>query len=121
MDKWEAQYAFWSGFGVPAYEANSVPDRNKVSFPYITYEPANSSFNDTSYLSASIWTRSSSWEQADVLSDSILDALKNGGKYVACDGGALWFCPGSPFSQSMGDEHDDKIRRKILSITLQFV
>ena len=40
MDRYEAQYAFWSSFGVPAYEQNSVPDLDDLTFPYITFEAA---------------------------------------------------------------------------------
>lgn len=121
MDKWEAQYKFWSGFGVPAYEQNSVPDADHVVFPYITYEAASSTFNDDAYLTASIWTRSVSWLEADTISDSIESALNNGGSIVPHDDGAIWYTAGNPFSRSMGDPNDSLVKRKYLSVTAHFI
>lgn len=121
MDRWEAQYEFWSGFGVPAYEQNSVPDADHVVFPYITYEAMSSTFGGDVFPSASIWTRSTSWLEADSLSDEIERALRNGGVLVPHDDGAIWFTPGTPFSTSMGDPNDDLVKRKFLSVTLHFI
>lgn len=121
MDRWEAQYQFWSGFGVPAYEQNSVPDADDVTFPYITYQAASSGFGGVSYLSASIWTKSTSWLTADHISDLIEDTLKDGGVFFPYDGGAVWFTLGDPFSESMGDPSDDTVKRKLLSVIVQFV
>lgn len=120
MDKWQALFSFWSGFGVDAYEENSVPDRDDIAFPYITYESAMSGFDESATLSANIWTRSNSWEQADVLANAIYDRLKNGGFVTHYDGGILWIIPREPFAQSMGDPDDDKIKRKLLSVTVNF-
>lgn len=121
MDKWEAQYQFWSGFGVPAYEENSVPDRDHVIFPYITYQSSSSGFDEDTFPSASIWTRSSSWAAADALSDAIENALKNGGVVIRHNTGAIWITPRTPFSSSMGDPEDDMIKRKSISVTLHFI
>ena len=120
MDKWEAQYKFWSGFGVPAYEQNSVPDADHVVFPYITYEAASSAFNEEAYPNASIYTRSTSWEEADRISDLIETRLKNGGYVIKYDGGGVWFTIRPPFSQSTGDPNDNMIKRKLISVTLHF-
>lgn len=120
MDKWEAQYQFWSGFGVPAYEQNSVPDADHVIFPYITYEAASSSFDEEAYVTASVYTRSTSWEEADRISDLIETKLKNGGFVILCDAGGVWFTIRPPFSQSTGDPNDDMVKRKIISVTLHF-
>lgn len=120
MDKWEAQYEFWSGFGVPAYEQNSVPDADHVVFPYITYEAASSTFDEEAYLTASVYTRSTSWEEADRISDLIEASMKNGGIVIKCDDGGIWYTARSPFSQSMGDPNDNMVKRKMLSVTLHF-
>lgn len=119
MDRWQAQYAFWSSFGVPAYEENSVPD-NPV-FPYITYESAASAFDDDYFVNASVWTRSTSWAQADALSDAIEQNLTYGGKVLPYTGGMIWVTLGAPFAQSMGDPEDGMIKRKRLSVLLHFV
>jgi len=117
-DKWQAQYNFWSGFGVTAYEEHSVPD--EAPFPYITYQAVTSNFADSVSVSASIWTRSYSWETADSISDNIQESLKDGGTLQPYDGGVIWVTPGFPFSQSMDDPTDDVIKRKFISVTLNF-
>lgn len=120
MDRWEAQYSFWASFGVPVYEANSVPDLDEVTFPYITYDARAAGFDGDVLANASIWTRGSSWAQADGLSDAIESRLKNGGETVAYDGGLIWITAEAPFAQSMGDPDDDRIKRKLLSVVLHF-
>lgn len=121
MDRWEAQYKFWSGFGVPAYEQNSVPDADHVVFPYITYEAVSALPGSNAYPTASIWTRSTSWLGADSLSDEIERTLRDGGILTPHDGGAIWFTPGAPFSTSMGDPNDDLVKRKVISVTAHFI
>ena len=120
MDRWEAQYAFWSSFGVPAYEVNSVPDADEVVFPYITYEAASARFDGNAMINPSIWTSSTSLLTADNLADLIESRLKNGGELVAYDGGAIWITAEDPFAQNKGDPDDDRIKRKVLSVTLHF-
>lgn len=120
MDRWEAQYSFWSSFGVPAYEETSVPDRDDIAFPYLTYSAVAAPFNGDVLANASIWTRSNSWLQADTISDLIEAALKNGGRVVNYNGGMLWITAEAPFAQSMGDPEDDKIKRKLLSVAVHF-
>lgn len=120
MDRYEAQYNFWSSFGVPAYEVNSVPDLDRVTFPYITYEAAAAMFDNDVQLNASIWTRTTSWLQADTLSDAIETALKDGGQILHYTGGTIWITADNTFAQNMGDPDDDRIKRKLLSVVLHF-
>lgn len=120
MDRFEALYSFWAGFGIPAYEQNSVPDADSISFPYITYEAVVSGFDEDAFSNASIWTRNTSWSEADRLSDMIEADLKNGGRIVPYSGGMLWITPEAPFSQSMGDDADNLIKRKVLSVAIHF-
>ena len=120
MDRYEAQYRFWSSFGIPAYEQNSVPDLDKVTFPYITYQAAASPFDGDVSVNASIWTRSTSWLSADTLSDAVEYRLKNGGAVLPYTGGVVWITPDTPFAQSMGDPDDDRIKRKLLTVTCHF-
>lgn len=118
MDRWEAQYSFWASFGVPAYEENSVPDLDEVTFPYITYQAVTSPFDGDAMVNASIWTRSTSWLSADQLSDAVETRLKNGGATVPYTGGLLWYTAETPFAQNMGDPDDDRIKRKLLALIL---
>ena len=124
MDRWETQYSFWASFGVPAYEENSVPDADEITFPYITYQGVSGGFNADVPVSASIWTRSPSWLSADTLADVIEAKLggRNGGGYVQRhDGGGIWITAENNFAQNMGDPEDDLIKRKLLSVVLRFI
>lgn len=121
MDRWEAQFEFWGSFGVPAYEQYSVPDADELTYPYITYQAASGLWDSTASLTASIWTRSTSWAQADALADMIADELAHGGKGIRYDDGIIWLTAAEPFAQSMGDPDDDRIRRKVLQVRCNFL
>lgn len=133
MDKWEAQHYFWSSFGTDAYEEHSVPD--KAKFPRITYEAATSTFENIVSITASIWTRSTSWASADSIADAIEFYLKNQGRKVTInskeiaiplcipiDGGYLRvFIGDTTFAQKMDDPEDDQIKRIVLNVQMEFM
>ena len=119
MTKASALYNFWSGFGLTAYEENTVP--TDATFPYITYQVATDSFGSEVALTASVWYRDTSWVEANAKAEEISRYISRGGKTIPVDGGALWLKRGTPFSQSMGDETDDLIKRKYLNITAEFL
>lgn len=120
MDRYEAQYRFWSQF-LPAYDENSVPTgENRPKYPYLTFECLTAPFDGDVLVSASIWTRSTSWETADKKADEIYNALKNGGAVVPYDGGIIWFTAETPFAQRMGDPGDDLIKRQVLQVVAHF-
>lgn len=118
----QAIHQFWSMFGLTAYEENAVPTGDDApKFPYITYSVAISGFNEENQLSASIWTRSTSWVTANNMADAILKYIGMSGKILKCDGGAIWIKRGVPFSQSMGDPSDSLIKRKYINTTAEFL
>ena len=119
MTKAAAIYQFWSGFGLTAYEENTVPDDAK--FPYITYQLVTDSFDNEIQLTASLWYRSESWTAINAKTEEISQKISRGGKIIPCDGGASWLKRGQPFAQNMGDENDDLIKRKYLNITAEFI
>ena len=119
MTKAAAIYQFWNGFGLTAYEENSVPD--DATFPYITYQLVTDSFDREIPLTASIWYRSESWSGINAKTEEISQKISRGGKIIPCDGGAIWLKRGQPCAQSMGDESDDLIKRKYLNITAEFM
>lgn len=119
MTKAAAIYQFWSGFGLTAYEENTVPTDAK--FPYITYQVVTDSFDAEVALTASVWYRGTSWVEANAKAEEISRTISRGGKTIPVDGGVLWLKRGTPFSQSMGDETDDLIKRKYLNITAEFL
>ena len=119
MTKAAAIYQFWAGFGLTAYEENTVPD--DAAFPYITYQLVTDSFDREIPLTASIWYRSESWTSINAKTEEISQKISRGGKIIHCDGGAIWLKRGQPFAQNMGDESDNLIKRKYLNITAEFM
>lgn len=119
MDKWQAQHQFWSSFSIPAYEENSVP--KDPTFPYITYQAVSGGFEAILTVSASIWTRTTSWTQADAKADEIERYIRSMG-YPEIDGGRYRVYIGdTTFAQSMGDPNDDQIKRKLLTVNFEFL
>ena len=118
MTKAAAIYQFWSGFGLTAYEENTVPE--DAAFPYLTYQLITDSFGQEVPPVANLWYRSESWKDANAKVEEISAAIGRGGKIIKCDGGCIWIKRGQPFAQNMGDESDDLIRRKYINVVLNF-
>ena len=119
MTKAAAIYQFWSGFGLTAYEENTVP--TDAVFPYITYQLVTDSFYREIPITASLWYRSESWTAINAKTEEINQKISRGGKIISCDDGAIWMKRGQPFAQNMGDESDDLIKRKYINITAEFM
>jgi len=117
MDKAQAIHTFWSGFGLPAYDENTVPDN--APLPYITYGVQTASIDETVYPSASIWYRGKSWEAISKKADEIYEAIKRAPQTQKVDGGRMFITPGTPFAQRMSDE-DDSIRRILIQVNIEF-
>ena len=118
MTKAAAIYQFWSGFGLTAYEENTVPE--DAAFPYVTYQFVTDSFDHEVAAAASLWYRGESWTAINAKTEEISAHIGLGGKIIKCDGGRIWIKRGQPFAQNMGDESDDLIKRKYLNLTFEF-
>lgn len=119
MNKIQTLHAFWSGFGLKAYDENSVPDGAK--FPYITYDVAVDDFGSFVATNASLWYRSSSWADITAKEQEIADFITRGGRMLSYDGGAMWIQKSHPWAQRYGDSSDDMIRRIILSLAIEYL
>ena len=119
MTKAAAIYQFWSGFGLTAYEENTVPE--DAAFPYITYQLVTDSFDREVVATASLWYRSESWTAINAKTEEISKKIGASGKKIAVDGGGIWIKRGQPFAQNMGDESDDLIKRKYINISIVFI
>lgn len=119
MTKAAAIYQFWSGFGLIAYEENTVP--TDAAFPYVTYQLVTDSFDREVAATASLWYRSESWTTINAKTEEISAHIGLGGKIIKCDGGRIWIKRGQPFAQNMGDESDDLVKRKYLNLTFEFM
>lgn len=110
---------FMAGFGIPAYAAASVPD--EAAFPYITYELAVDDFwGGEVALAMDIWYRGDSEAGPNTKAREVSKALV-GCKCIPCDGGGIVLKKGSPFCQGMGDRADDKIKRRHINLTAEFI
>ena len=119
MTKAAAIYQFWSGFGLTAYEENTVPE--DAAFPYVTYQLVTDSFDREVAATASLWYRGESWTAINAKTEEIAQYIGLGGKIIKCDGGRIWIKRGQPFAQNMGDESDDLIKRKYLNLSVEYL
>lgn len=121
-DSYQALQQFWSSFGWKAYDENTVPDdaMELNNGKYITYEAAISAFDETTYLTASLWMRSSAWDEISLKAIEIFESIGRGGKLLNTNNGYLWVTRGTPFAQRMGED-DDMIRRIYLNIQAEFM
>lgn len=122
MDKEQALHKFWSGFGLTAYDENTVPDNALTTNggKYLTYNVATASLDEPTPLYANLWYKSSSWAEITVKANEIAGAIGRGGTIVSFDGGYIWICRGTPFSQRMPDD-DDTIRRIYINVMAEYL
>ena len=119
MDKEQAIQDFWSGFGIPAYDENTVPDGEQM--PYITYNVSTGALGDALILSASVWYHSTSWQDVTQKVHEIAEYIGQGGHRIkAIDGGYLFITQGTPFAQRMADPTDAMIRRIYINTNAEF-
>lgn len=118
MDKEQAIYNFWSGFGLMAYDETIVPD--SAQMPYITYSVATGSLDEVISMTASLWYRSTSWAAITKLKNQIAEYIGVGGKVIPIEGGYMWIVRGAPFAQRMSDE-DGQVRRIYLQVQAEFL
>lgn len=113
----QAIHAFWSSFGLVAYDENSVPD--EATLPYITYSLSYDSFDNEVMMNASIWYRSLSWQSVTNKYHEISDYIGDGGVQLKTDNGSVWMKRGSPFANRLGDD-DKNIKRALINISAEF-
>lgn len=120
MDKAQAIHQFWSSFGLPAYDENTIP--NNAIMPYITYNVSTDALNGILNLYANLWYDSYSWKEITNKADEIAEAIgKNGFYSIKIDNGYLWLTLDSPFAQRMSEPGSDSIRRIFLMINAEFL
>lgn len=127
-----AFYNFFAGFDIPVYEESTcldekempeMPETTESRFPYMTYSADFGSWNsgETSVV-VNLWYRDGrDWLECDAKSNEILRAIGFGGITLECDDGLIWLKYGSPLKQNMRDAQDDKIRRKYINLSAEFL
>lgn len=119
MNKFEALNAFWSSFGLTAYDDSAVP--SNAQLPYLTYRNIDGEFTRPVQCDVSLWYYGTSLEPVTQKAMEIDAVLSNGGKLVGYTGGGFWIRKGSPFYQTMGDASNDMIRRGIIITEIEYI
>ena len=117
MNKAQTINAFWSSFGIPAYDMYTVP--NDAQMHHITYEYVEDNFDNTVILSASIWYKSTSWLGVSGKAAEIAEYIGNG-KILKTDEGYIYIARGTPFIQRLSDT-DDTIRRIYINLQVEYM
>lgn len=113
-----ALYTFFSGFGLPAYPEDTVPDDETL--PYITYQIAIPEWEKPVSLYARVWYRSNSFAAISAKVGEIDDAI-GPGAVVPMENGAIWLYKDSPFIQFMPYEGDPTLKCMYLSMNMQAI
>lgn len=116
VDVASALYAFFSGFGIPTYTTNNVPET--AVLPYLTYDFTVSKTLASTPLGARLW-----WEgtlpRAMLEKADEIGARIGAGIQIPCGNGYLWMYKGEPFVQAIADE-DERISTLYLNIIASF-
>jgi hypothetical protein len=119
MTKGAALHQFFSGFGMDAYAASSVPE--DAVFPYLTHDLVTDSFdNGEVSLTVNLWWYTESEAIPNAKVEEISKAIGMGGHLIECDGGYIWLKRGSPFAQSLKDDTAPNIKRRYLNISAEY-
>lgn len=119
MTKGAALYSFFSGFGLDAYAANSVPD--DVTFDYLTYTPVFDAWGGNPVsLTVNLWFYTTSEAKVNAKVEEISAAIGPGGVTLPCDNGFIWLKRGSPFAQPVADANTG-VKRRYLNVTAEYM
>lgn len=117
MDKQQAFYKLWSGFELPAFDENSVPD--DASFPRIDYQVITDSIDSPVFPIAKLWYRSTSWTAIDAklheIESYIAEMLP-----ISVDNGYMNVTTGTPFAQRITAEDDHTIKGYLINLAVEF-
>lgn len=106
-----ALYAFLSGFGIPAYTTDNVPDAAELppdvaELPYLTYPLKEPEWNQktTFYVTVYYRNQNSAYELLSK-ADEIVASIGEG-KILDCDGGYVVLWPETPLVQPLPPDND---------------
>ena len=121
MNKSQAITNFWSGFGIPAYDENTVPDNPGQR--YIAYSVSTGSLDDVINMYAKIWDLdTNSWKFVEDKASEIAYAITTMvPPTIQIDNGRLYISKGNPFSQRLSDAENDRVRGVYINIQAEFL
>lgn len=132
MDKWQAQQEFWSGFGILAFDENSVPDEIwdenlnkmvKLEMPYLTYEAVSGNLGAQTQVTANLWYRSNSWAEISQKAEEIARMIYDAAPGIPIDGGfmKIRLPDGTMHSTRMAEPNDASVRRIRFVVEMEFL
>ena len=93
---------FFSGFGIPAYTTDSVPET--VTLPYITYQLVEPEWNEQASYHCQVWYPKKRLEDLLSKADEIVKSIGSGIK-IDMPGGYLVIYPSTPLIQIRSDDY----------------
>ena len=105
-----ALYDFWSGFGIPAYLQDNVPD--DAVLPYITYELVRGDAMGATVLVAHNWHQKAAGGNAarHEVMDAIARAIPSQGRRVPVGSGfVMLYRNDATFQTDVADEEDPSV------------
>ena len=105
---------FASGFGIPAYATQNVPD--DIELPYITYPVVEPEWNQKATFYIQGWYRTNSYTEMLAKADQISREIGTG-VIISMDEGYLVIYPESPLVQTMIDS-DHNVRSFYLNLSI---
>lgn len=121
MTKDRALFEWFQQFGMPFYPVTALPPANDITFPYGTYEPVFSYNGDITYPTVNIYFLTESEVIPNEKAAEIGKVIGMGGTLVKCDEGLMWIKRGSPFVQGINDPDNSNIKRRLISIAIEFI
>lgn len=116
----QALNEFWSGFGIPAYMVNTVPDEQPdgkpTTMPYITYSIVETEPLEPATHYAQVFFRSTTNAALIAKVDEIKSAIGNGVR-IKCNGGYVVLRPANPYVQLMIDA-DPAVRYAYINLQI---
>lgn len=113
LQEWFAQF-------LTAYTTSSVPQ--DAVFPWLTYELVTGAWDSGEIpITVNLWYYTESEAEPNAKAQEIADAIGQGGVFVECDGGTIWIKRGQPWCQNVADNTDIYIKRRYLSLTLEYL
>lgn len=113
----KAVYQFFSGFGIPAYDENTVPD--SATLPYITYSYTEPEWRESASVSATVWYSGTSFADLYNKVDEIKSKVGEG-LLIPVGNGCVYINKDSPFAQQQATD-DDKVKAVYLLFAVQTV
>lgn len=102
----KALNAFYSGFGLPAYTTQTVPD--EATEPYITYLLSEPDWSQPATHYAQVWYNDTSNAAVLAKADQIVAAIGDGLLLDCEDGGYIMLRPASPLVQLMVEDTEHR-------------